>query len=692
MTSHRIICMKNYNWKIMNSTLGLIHEITLSLWVVSGLCFSVNFCRADAHFPSTTVPGENLLFWFDAGHGVQTNGDGRVIHWENRLSNQKDLVKDDSKDGPEWKENVANGNPMLYFNRERQTCLRYPTPGAGDLCNGMTLFIVHKTMSTDDLQTYIGTSGKWTTNPGTSVHLFTGDGNFTYAICNRKYRTPSLKTAGGNAPLKIGSVQIHEILDNSGPYKLFTDGALTADFGGVKEDNKNFRGFCVGTWDGAWNDANKRFFEGYIGEILIYDKALSEEERGKVGRYLSEKWGIASSRYGFPEKRFEEDINIGEGERRTFASYGGWVSALTGGSGAGLVLDAPLTLETAGENVYAGSSGGPGGLTVRGSGSLIFSGTHAYKGSTVVDGGTLKVIGSLYAEGNSPVSTVTVRNGGVLEAGDGALGSFTTDSSSTFKVDGGILRLSGSGDLSSGEVAVSVGREGVTVDAIAGASLRLGTGEKTWTFDPLAPLTLSGEGNGVYSNGFMSLGPIVKTGSGEWTLAGKASGYSGCAPVRVKSGILKIAVEKDAASAVSAGDIDRPSLWFDASDPGSLTVENGHVTKWTSRGTMEGVFATGPVGPSVTRDIGALGTLRFSKDAQEYLRVENSPLHPADISIFVVYKIYSFGGPFGSILSSDKWEASTDGSVSMHLIIQGNTGSPQLSVRDAGDRLPTLTS
>ena len=42
-------------------------------------------------------------------------------------------------------------------------------------------------------------------------------------------------------------------------------------------------------------EANDRYFTGNFGEILVYDRALSENEIETVEKYLGQKWGIAIS-------------------------------------------------------------------------------------------------------------------------------------------------------------------------------------------------------------------------------------------------------------------------------------------------------------------------------------------------------------------------------------------------------------
>ena len=38
---------------------------------------------------------------------------------------------------------------------------------------------------------------------------------------------------------------------------------------------------------------NSVYMDGKIGEMIIYDRDLTDEERGIVTDYLKEKWGIS---------------------------------------------------------------------------------------------------------------------------------------------------------------------------------------------------------------------------------------------------------------------------------------------------------------------------------------------------------------------------------------------------------------
>ncbi len=46
----------------------------------------------------------------------------------------------------------------------------------------------------------------------------------------------------------------------------------------------------------GWQDGGVgRYFNGYIAEVIVFDRALSDQERNNVNQYLSMKWGITIS-------------------------------------------------------------------------------------------------------------------------------------------------------------------------------------------------------------------------------------------------------------------------------------------------------------------------------------------------------------------------------------------------------------
>ena len=99
-------------------------------------------------------------------------------------------------------------------------------------------------------------------------------------------------------------------------------------------------------------------------------------------------------------------------------SYGG-TNSLNLGTGA-VTLGGNRTITTAGTGTLtvggpiSNASGGAYGLTVAGTGALTLTGNATYTGPTVVNGGTLAIVGANNAISISKTSSVTINSGGTI--------------------------------------------------------------------------------------------------------------------------------------------------------------------------------------------------------------------------------------------------------------------------------------
>ena len=177
-------------------------------------------------------------------------------------------------------------------------------------------------------------------------------------------------------------------------------------------------------------------------------------------------------------------------------------------SGAGTVDlgSGALTTNTASNTEFSGDIGGTGTFTKGGSGTLILSGDSSYTGPTTVDGGTLKVNGSLVSDvfvlsgtlgGNGAVGGLTVLGGGTAAPGNSidtltVNGDVTFQPGSTYQVE---VDAAGGSDLISATGAATLNGGLVQVLAAGGA------------YSPLMTYTIltaaggrTGEFDGVTSN------------------------------------------------------------------------------------------------------------------------------------------------------------------------------------------------
>lgn len=72
-------------------------------------------------------------------------------------------------------------------------------------------------------------------------------------------------------------------------YQAYRNGVAWAPYAGGPEWNKPSRIFIGGSINGS---SNSRAFDGYVAEVIVYNKVLRTEERKAVEQYLISKYGI----------------------------------------------------------------------------------------------------------------------------------------------------------------------------------------------------------------------------------------------------------------------------------------------------------------------------------------------------------------------------------------------------------------
>jgi hypothetical protein len=63
--------------------------------------------------------------------------------------------------------------------------------------------------------------------------------------------------------------------------------SYTGNVYAVHNNSSLTNGFAIGCYS-----ASSRFFNGYISEVIMFDRALSDDERVTVEKYLSKKYSI----------------------------------------------------------------------------------------------------------------------------------------------------------------------------------------------------------------------------------------------------------------------------------------------------------------------------------------------------------------------------------------------------------------
>jgi hypothetical protein len=220
--------------------------------------------------PATQVPLNGLKAWYRAdrsGSAQLLPGISTVGNWPDQSGNGNDAVAADTSSVPGLSLDGSRCSPVVAFTGPQ--ALRFNLSIAG--WSGMTMITASQTYA--DGGSVVGWTGRV---PNATTWLSPAQATVTYGFGTgqnsalRTYRRAA--TLGGD--FTVTTIRRTWILD-----ELFVDGVLG------KRDPHRYAPLI-----GATGTIGKGF-TGNIGEVLIYDRALTENERLRVEQYLRAKYG-----------------------------------------------------------------------------------------------------------------------------------------------------------------------------------------------------------------------------------------------------------------------------------------------------------------------------------------------------------------------------------------------------------------
>jgi len=234
--------------------------------------------------PPDALPG--LVFWAKADAGVATNESGKVTGWADQSGRGNHAAATDAS-APVFvaSEPGLNGQPTLRFNGTSQKMTvanRILTNGIA----GCTVIAMAKADVNDDVSIVgIRTGGG---NPLVQLDQ-DSSGHARFIVRNSAGVSASAATALAPAHTGIYGMYAGRLDKGAGTVwtnriyfsKSSAEAVASADFGA----NGNLT-----SGDQYIGAASSRFWDGDIAELLIYERALSEAELGKVGDYLASRY------------------------------------------------------------------------------------------------------------------------------------------------------------------------------------------------------------------------------------------------------------------------------------------------------------------------------------------------------------------------------------------------------------------
>lgn len=244
---------------------------------------------------SPVASTKNLVAWWEStsekSFNISETGNNLTISTWYDINPQSSSLRNatTSTNKPTYSEKNRSGLPMLYFNGSAYFNIPNYTVPNGDA--DYTVFFVTSTTSSGGRKTVL-CGGTWGV---TDISLFRYFGtvieNYTGSASVRN----QYESSGSPNP-KVEEIHIHSFTYS---FKNSSNRFATVHLNGALRQLKTLN--TTGSKNtGSISDNYIGFrgtepMQGYIGEIIIFDRALTNSERKSIEGYLSQKWGIRIS-------------------------------------------------------------------------------------------------------------------------------------------------------------------------------------------------------------------------------------------------------------------------------------------------------------------------------------------------------------------------------------------------------------
>jgi hypothetical protein len=232
---------------------------------------------------SGTVPRAGLVLWLDAERVTTDSGQTSVSTWADQSGRGNDATQPTASARPRLVENGIGSRRSLSFDGASDF-LMLP-PGFEDFSAGVSFFAVAQLASEANCPPLLQL---WNSHADAILFLRI-QGRFQYEV-GHDYASTTTATYSPGEPHTFGLVHGIDRLAT-----LYFDGTAAGshanmDLPAVVSRAEN-RIAVTGDTDGG--GAQCVPFEGLIGEMLLYDRALPDSERRQVEVYLAAKWSDA---------------------------------------------------------------------------------------------------------------------------------------------------------------------------------------------------------------------------------------------------------------------------------------------------------------------------------------------------------------------------------------------------------------
>ena len=232
-------------------------------------------------------PTDITTLWTDSGRSVQVASDGDVIGaMDDKSAGGDHAIQATAAAKPLYKTGIINSLPVARFDGTDDGMQTTAVDLSGT--TGATVFIIINSSTTDATDMVLEQGASTAASDGFWMVV----GNNAGGAGNRTNGT----LADNSGQLLVADDTWNDGNDNIILFKGDSTGTSAVYLNGGTADNTDTTNYGNHTNKvfniGARDDAASLFYAGDMGELLIYNTALSTADLNTVGNYLADKWGM----------------------------------------------------------------------------------------------------------------------------------------------------------------------------------------------------------------------------------------------------------------------------------------------------------------------------------------------------------------------------------------------------------------
>ena len=232
-----------------------------------------------------SIPTNGMKLWLKADAGVVKDGSNRVSQWQDQSANGNNAAQSNSTLKPEWVNGGLNGLPVIRFNGNVMHTAQQAVIGT----NAFTWIYVLRQNDTTVAED----------EPDFQIHLWqgadSGTGGYTPAYFGGPVHSKlsagwGSSTAAISMSNNIAASQIYVGIStyNGSTHRFIVNGEV---IGTSAMSTSNFSSTNENVSIGAFRD-DSWFAHADVAEIIVYERALSENELKAVQDYLGQKYSL----------------------------------------------------------------------------------------------------------------------------------------------------------------------------------------------------------------------------------------------------------------------------------------------------------------------------------------------------------------------------------------------------------------